>query len=64
MFMFFFCQSMQFGATPMFFIMNFWSVSTFYAAQWEENETHVLRHAVACFGATERKSQIDCYNFV
>lgn len=60
---FIFCQSMQLGPPGwMYFLYQFWSVVTFYGSQWEEHETHILRHGVAWFGVTERKSYLDLYS--
>ncbi len=60
---FLYCQSMELGrASWMYFLTNFWSVVTFYGSQWEEHETHVLRHGVSWFGVTERKSYLNLYS--
>lgn len=50
---FWYVQSMQIGGTWEYFAMSFFYCSSFYAAQWEEHETHMLRSGISVFGVTE-----------
>jgi hypothetical protein len=46
---------METGPNFVYFALSFWAAVSFFASQWEEHETHVLRHGMSFFGVTERK---------